>query len=322
MKHGMIILPMEQSRDFVEILGTKTLVQFEDMNAKSMRRPYKKHIQRIDEMERMIRFLLDEVASQQDVKVISDKGDDFLMQDPYKLDAVEAELKKLTDIHTQFKQNHADLIQQHNAVVQEQCVMQMRSESLSRYVRAQASAIVGNSPRDDFDFTSAQSLLREEGEFPRAFDVMFNSMTGVLLRADQQSFARILFRATRGNLWTHFVEIPQMLKDPKTGQLVHKTAFAIYFLDSRSGPQTAMSHKVNKICQAFQADLYEPPGNRDAAERRYSWLKQAVSEKEKALGAYEQFVKNEAKCLTKLRRQGGNSTIEEWRLFCQREFDH
>lgn len=309
------MLPMEHSRHFIEVLGTRANVQFEDMNAKSMKRPYKKHIQRIDEMDRMLRFLLDELA-QVDVHVVTGRGDDFLIQHPYKLDNVEAELKKLTDLFAKFKQNNADLINQHNAAIQEQYVMHTTSESLSRYARHSASSL-----SDDFELTVSQSLIdREEGQLgARVFDAMFTNMTGVILREDQQSFGRMLFRATRGNAFTHFQEIPQLLKDPKTGKSVNKTVFAVYFMDTRSGRGSVLSQKIQKICQSFNADTYEAPPNKEAADRRFAFLKQEVHEKEKALGCFEQFLASEAQALIKPQRHGGNSTIEEWRLFCQRE---
>lgn len=46
MKHGTLILPAERARYFVELLGRKVQVQIEDMNAVSMKRNYRKYIQR------------------------------------------------------------------------------------------------------------------------------------------------------------------------------------------------------------------------------------------------------------------------------------
>jgi V-type H+-transporting ATPase subunit a len=46
MKHGTIILPSERARYFVELLGRKVQLQIEDMNAISMKRNYRKYIQR------------------------------------------------------------------------------------------------------------------------------------------------------------------------------------------------------------------------------------------------------------------------------------
>merc|ERR1719269_141930 len=62
MKHGTLVLPVDRARHFINLIGACTNMQFEDMNARDMHRPYRKYIQRIDEMERILRFLTDELA--------------------------------------------------------------------------------------------------------------------------------------------------------------------------------------------------------------------------------------------------------------------
>ena len=46
MRHGTLVLPAERARVFVENLGKSVQVQIEDMNAVSLRRNYRKYIQR------------------------------------------------------------------------------------------------------------------------------------------------------------------------------------------------------------------------------------------------------------------------------------
>ena len=75
MKHGTLILPAEKARYFVELIGRKVQVQIEDMNQISLKRNYRKYIQRyadslhilstrirIEEIERCIRFVLEEIS--------------------------------------------------------------------------------------------------------------------------------------------------------------------------------------------------------------------------------------------------------------------
>ena len=50
----------------------------------------------------------------------------------------------------------------------------------------------------------------------------FASVAGVISADDQTRFARMLFRATRGNCFFHFMEVEQPLVDPKSGALVRK----------------------------------------------------------------------------------------------------
>ncbi|CAK0900606.1 unnamed protein product, partial [Prorocentrum cordatum] len=61
-----------------------------DMNAKNMHRPYKRQIQRIDEMERIIRFLVEELSRLQGEEVVKYNVECFLENShEYELDKVE-----------------------------------------------------------------------------------------------------------------------------------------------------------------------------------------------------------------------------------------
>eukprot|EP00913_Durusdinium_trenchii_P015696 g14751.t1 len=182
MKHGTLVVPVDRAREFIDLIGRNTKMQFEDMNARDMHRPYKKYIQRIDEMERIIRFLEEELTKVPGASPVRHNVDAFLdHSDEYKLDDVE-------------------------------------------------------------------SLLDEEGGTSRrSLETMFSNIAGVIHQEEQDRFARMLFRATRGNTFTHFQQIFEPMRDPKTGRQVHKSVFVIYFQDHRMGSSvSAMSEKINK----------------------------------------------------------------------------
>merc|ERR1719191_957304 len=116
MNHGTLVLPVERARDFMDLIGRNANFQFEDMNSQDMRRPYKKYIQRLDELERVLRFLFDELSKIPGSEVMKNQVDSFLENDhEYKLDAVESELKKLYEQFMKFKENNTDLNEQRNA---------------------------------------------------------------------------------------------------------------------------------------------------------------------------------------------------------------
>lgn len=56
MQHGALILPVDRAREFIELLGKHCHMQFVDMNEHSLKRQYRRYIQRIDEMERILRY--------------------------------------------------------------------------------------------------------------------------------------------------------------------------------------------------------------------------------------------------------------------------
>merc|ERR1719487_1057047 len=100
---------------------------------------------------------------------------------------------------------------------------------------------------DDFDLLSTQPLMTEGDR--TGTDMMFSNIAGVVLQSEQDRFARTLFRATRGNTFTHFQPISEPVKDPKTGKEVLKSVFVVYYQDNRllGGGASAMSDKIKKI---------------------------------------------------------------------------
>jgi len=304
----------------MNLIGSNANMQFEDMNARDMRRPYKKYIQRIDEMERILRFLFDELSKIPGAEVTKNRVDDFLEHDhEMKLDVVETELKDLYTQFIGFKGNNTDLNEQRNAAIEEKYVMQTATMTMSMG-GARGQARGAGADDDSFDFQASRSLLEEEGAPGRSVEMMFSNIAGVLPQAEQERFARTLFRATRGNTFTHFQQIPDPLNDPKTGKEVFKSVFVVYYQDNRLGSaSSAMSDKIRKICSSFGVNTYRWPSNREDADRRRAFLTKTLEEKVRALDAYERFVRSEAAVMLEPARAEGNSLVEEWRLFCIKE---
>jgi len=326
MQHGTLVLPIDRARQFIDLIGANTKMQFEDMNARDLHRPYKKYIQRLDEMERILRFLLQELTKVPSAEVVKNNVDSFLERaDDYRLDQVEARLKQLYHDFIQFKENNATLVSKRNAAAEEGYVVQTAIASMAHVSRPPSRRIGQSRSRegDDFEFTASRHLLDDEegvGTGHRALDTMFSNIAGVIPQADQDRFARTVFRATRGNTFTHFQQIFEPMQDPKTGLEVHKSVFVIYFQDHRAGSAvSAMSEKINKICSSFGVNTYRWPTSRESAEEMRVRILKEVEDQETLLKAHEAYVKGEAHSLLEPTRFGGNSLIEEWRLFCIKE---
>jgi len=310
MKHGTLVLPVDRARDFIDLIGEKTNMQFEDMNARDMHRPYKKYIQRLDENERILRFLGDEIARIPEAHVEKDSLEDFLEHaNEYKFDEVEARLKRIHVDFVQFKENNRSLVSTRNAALEELYVVRTAAAQfgLNSTGRSQAMG-------DDVD-DATQSLLADR----RSGDAMVSNIAGVIPQEDQDRFARALFRATRGNTFVHFQEIYEPMQDPKSGKAVKKSVFVIYFQDQRSHSMSAMGERVNKICQTSSVNTYLWPTTSEEADARKARLNAQVADQDKLLGAHDSFVLEAAQSLIEPPRQGSNSLIEEWRLFCMKE---
>mmetsp|Transcript_23400 Transcript_23400/g.54005 ORF Transcript_23400/g.54005 Transcript_23400/m.54005 type:complete len:845 (-) Transcript_23400:108-2642(-) len=339
MKHGTLVLPPDRARFFVDLLGsTSTMhftskLQFEDMNTREMRRPYKKYIQRIDEMERKIRFLMDELTRVPEAgQVISGNVDSFCEEcrahpDVYRLDDVENRLDKLYKEFVEFKENNNKLIKKRNSNLEERFVLETAMASMvpqrptRRSVVPSDHAPAVKQRLESSSATASMSLLEEqEGGHRRSVEAMFSTLAGVLLQEEQDRFARTLFRATRGNTFTHFQPIHEPMMDPVTGKEQRKSVFVVYYQDHQSGStQSAMSEKIRRICSTFGVNMYEWPSSHDACREMQGTLKCSLEEVDQLLAAHENHVRGEARELLERCRMDGNSLIEEWRMFCVKE---
>jgi V-type H+-transporting ATPase subunit a len=233
MMHGTLVLPVESARDFVDMIGANANIQLEDMNKDEMVRPYRKYIQRIDEMERILRFLTEEVGkvSGPKLEILSKNLDSYYeAEKAYKLDEVEPKLQSLYVDFTKFQENTVKLTEKRNAVIEERFVTETAIIAISHDQGHRRQ------PRDgEFEFEASQGLLAGEDSSARAGSdqAMFNNIAGVIPQEDQQRFARTLFRATRGNTFTHFQQIGEPMMDPRSGKPVQKSVFVVYYQDSR-----------------------------------------------------------------------------------------
>ena len=62
----------------------------------------------------------------------------------------------------------------------------------------------------------------------------FNIVAGVLDRARQVAFERMLWRVSKGNVFIRFSDIQEEMEDPRTGNTLYKSVFMIFFQVNRS----------------------------------------------------------------------------------------
>eukprot|EP00440_Ansanella_granifera_P060760 gb/GFBE01065857.1/.p1 GENE.gb/GFBE01065857.1/~~gb/GFBE01065857.1/.p1 ORF type:complete len:809 (+),score=265.44 gb/GFBE01065857.1/:1-2427(+) len=306
MKYGTLVLPVQEAKRIVGKIGKETNMQFEDDNARDMRRPYRKHIQRIDEMERIIRFLVQEIGSIEGCEITKNKVDEFLAADElYSLDAVEGDLQSLYQNFLKFKENNSSLVNERNQAVEEAQVLAMAKSMLG-------AASASSAAEESFESSSKKPLVAGD-----ELGARLGHLAGVVAKVDETRFARTVWRASRGNTFVSFSPIEKPVKDPKTGLEVEKSVFVIYF----QGQAGQMYQKVSKVCAAFGVNMYGWPADATTAGARYAHLQKLVQEKEAALEGYQYFMRTEAKDLLAPSSQNpqGNSKIEEWRLFCIKE---
>jgi V-type H+-transporting ATPase subunit a len=308
----MLVLPPQNARTYIEMLGKddNANIEFEDMNAHLHVRPYKKYIQRIDEMERILRFVKDEiVANDKDVVLEKNKIDEFIAHESYELDEVEGELKELYEQFVKFQQNNAQLEGERDRAIEEIEVMKKAIDWL------ELSSTGGD--------LSAPLLTSER---------RLNTIAGVVAELDKERFRRALWRASRGNTFVEFAQIFSTEGAPQL-QTPSKSVFVVYFQNSPdASTQSAMTAKVMKVCAAFASvRQYNWPRTGTEALQRKGHLETVKEDKRRALDAYSKFVANECADLIKpvvytqdagkleTREFHGNSRIEDYILFCVQE---
>jgi len=299
MQHGTLVLPVQDARKYIDKIGKDVSIQFEDMNAHQMRRPYRKFIQRIDEMERILRFIFEELSKTEGApEMTKNRVHEFLEADAqsrYTLDEVEGKLAGLYAEFVKSKAANEKIVDDRNHTVEECEVI------------AVAAKMLGAADGKPSDALDAPLLSGEERKIGYA--------AGVIATADQARFERAIWKVSLGNALWQFEPIAQKITDPKTGLAVEKSVFVVYF----QGEKGSLGQKVQKVCTAFGANMYEWPASAGAAQRKRSDLSKTLADKTAVVNAHNAIMLTHAEELFAEALGGGNSKIEDWRLFCIKE---
>ncbi|ANQ05716.1 V-type proton ATPase subunit a [Plasmodium coatneyi] len=362
MKHGTLVLPSDRAREYLDCLGKNVDIQFIDMNEKTMKRQYKKYIQRIDDMERILRFLEENIKKLPNVKIKKSKIDSFLEHDNvYELDQVEESLNRLHVQFVRFCNNNKDLVDERNNAIEEKHVILTAMNQLNPggtkngniSKRLPESSLPYDEVNDES--VSLQTNMMKDGMSM----MMFTNISGVIKTKDQESFSRTIFRALRGNTYTYFQSIDESADSSRGGvadgmndadegaaggggassclnngsdddgmdasndmnndkgkKNEPKSVFVVY---CQGSSQSNIYQKILKICKAYDVKTYDWPKTYEQARQRLKELKEIITDKEKALKAYEEYFINEIFVLINVVEPNKNSLIEEWKLFCKKE---
>ncbi|KAJ6402857.1 hypothetical protein OIU84_014877 [Salix udensis] len=80
--------------------------------------------------------------------------------------------------------------------------------------------------------------------------VKLGFITGLVLKEKSMLFERIIFRATRGNVYTRQAAVEEPVIDPVSGEKVEKNVFVVFYSGEKA------KTKILKICEAFGANRY------------------------------------------------------------------
>jgi len=268
-----LIVPAEAAHETISLLGEVGMFQFKDLNKdkSAFQRTYANQVKRCEEMLRKLRFFQDQIVKE-DI-FLSQKAD---VNKPYDLDELESRLGELEAELLEVNSNQDKLSRSHSELVELQLVLEKAGgffEEAVQDVRSLQENLAGSAGSGlsglgiDDDSNMEQPLLEgssielqeagEVGGMGRAAGATrLGLVTGLVQTDKAAAFERVLFRATRGNMFLKLAHIDGLVKDPLSGHKVEKSVFVVFFAGERA------RSKILKLCEAVGANRYPFPEDR------------------------------------------------------------
>ena len=332
MGYYTIVMPREHAWEVLNELGELNALQFVDSNVDQapFNKLYSNYVKRCDEMENKVQFIENEMVRFKKPIQKCDNANTFLQNlkrflgDRQKaehtyFDEVENELDdKLKNLLEQVKIRDT-LIDKYNHLVE------------YRQILLRAYSYVGHSGYASQDLAASGSFQREEeakNNLSRNQDnIRFTYLAGVIDKEDSLRFKRILFRVTRGMVWTTLIDIERPQNEAEktdydhlmdtTHEKKHKTIFLIIY---QGGSYDMLAGKLNKICDSFGASKYGLPSDKSTYDRRLIEVENQLRESKSVVGVTEKHVDM---ILQNFSRPRGHdihySLIEEFKMFIIKE---
>ncbi|KAL0365563.1 UNVERIFIED_CONTAM: V-type proton ATPase subunit a3 [Sesamum angustifolium] len=242
-----LIIPVESAHLAVSYIGDLGLIQFKDLNAEKspFQRTYAIQIKRCGEMARKLRFFRDQMS-----KAGLAPTARSATQAITSLDDLEVKLGDLEAELVEINANGEKLQRSYNELAEYKLVLQKAGEFFN--------AALSSAEAHHREYASNQGgesletpLLSEQETFADASkQVKLGFITGLVPRDKSMAFERILFRATRGNVFLKQATVDEPVIDPVSGEKVEKNVFVVFFSGERA------KNKILKICEAFGANRY------------------------------------------------------------------
>ncbi|XP_030523170.1 V-type proton ATPase subunit a3 [Rhodamnia argentea] len=243
-----VVIPVESAHLTVSYLGDLGLLQLKDLNADKspFQRTYAAQIKRCGEMARKLRFFKEQMSKAGVVPSIKSTtlADSNVDDLETKLGELEAEL-------VEINANGEKLQRAYSEMVEYKLVLQKVGE----FFHSAHSIATAQHREIESQHTGEESvdtpLLRDQEMATDASKQMkLGFLCGLVPREKSMAFERILFRATRGNVFLKQAEIEEPVMDPASGEKVEKNIFLVFYSGERA------KNKILKICEAFGANRY------------------------------------------------------------------
>ncbi|KAJ6392236.1 hypothetical protein OIU77_026067 [Salix suchowensis] len=242
-----LIIPIESAYRTISYLGDLGLFQFNDLNAEKspFQRTYAAQIKRSAEMARKLRFFKEQMTKAGLSPTKSLRSSDV------DLDRLEVALGELESELIEINSNNEMLQHTYNELSEYKLVLQKAGEL---FHTAQSSVAAQQSELEAYNTTEAATdsalLLEQEMTMDPSKHVKLGFISGLVAREKSMAFERILFRATRGNVFLKQSVLENAVVDPMSGDKVEKNVFIVFYSGERA------KNKILKLCDGFGANRY------------------------------------------------------------------
>ncbi|CAL1355742.1 unnamed protein product [Linum trigynum] len=242
-----LIIPTESAHRTISYLGDLGLFQFKDLNPEKspFQRTYAGQIKRCAEMARKLRFFKDQMKKaglSPSTRNIS--TDDDLDNLEVKLGELESELMEINANDEKLRHTYSELLE-YKLVLQKAGEFFNSAQSTAAAHQREFEAQNGGEGSMD-----SPLLLEQEMTTDPSKHVKLGFVSGLVPRDKAMAFERILFRATRGNVFLKQSVVENPVIDPGSGEQVEKNVFIVFYSGERA------KTKILKICEAYGANRY------------------------------------------------------------------
>ncbi|XP_022692483.1 V-type proton ATPase 116 kDa subunit a-like isoform X2 [Varroa jacobsoni] len=264
-----VILQADTTYQCIAELGKLGVAQFVDLNAKvnTFQRKFVNDVRRCDEMQRVLRFVEEEIKKE-GIQVLPE---DSIVDTPLPKDMIdmevlyqkmEAELSQVTGNIAEMNQIYVQLVECKQVLC---CVDEFFETRQETEEELEDADLMSTATARDRPSTVSRKSLASLYEFEQPPGITQRDQdslgftAGIISIERFQSFERMMWRVGRGNIFVRQMFIDGSITDMH-GEATRKCVILIFF----SGEQ--LRQRVRKICKAFRVNIYPCPVSNE--ERR------------------------------------------------------
>ncbi|WFD01000.1 hypothetical protein MYAM1_003760 [Malassezia yamatoensis] len=282
-----LYMPSESVHAAVTELGELGVVQFKDLHpdAAPFQRTFVSDIRRLDEMQRRVEFLEEQldreaIAARPLESALPLLGRTDSSRTPLFMEQIAKQLQEHADRITQMNSSYDSLqkrlqqLEEAKYVIRETAVFFHHAETQPEQVRVSM-----DSDQDHQPLLHQQRAPGVEGFAnaapPASFDLEF--VAGTIDRTQMATLERVLWRALRGNLFMNYAEIQQGFPDSVHDHTVYKNVFVIF------AHGTTVLAKIRKIAESMGGSLFTVESDESQRDARLHQVLEHIEDHENIL---------------------------------------